>query len=112
MEWFIQIEHIFMWFQPQTEIESYRKLREMHVKGRDVPKPIATFEEGTFPRHMLECLYQQGFKEPTPIQAQGWPMAISGRDFVGIAQTGSGKTLGVRSFMFDDSNDCCFIPCF
>uniref|UniRef100_A0A8C3A9B4 RNA helicase n=1 Tax=Cyclopterus lumpus TaxID=8103 RepID=A0A8C3A9B4_CYCLU len=31
--------------------------------------------------------------EPTPIQAQGWPLALSGKDMVGIAQTGSGKTL-------------------
>lgn len=37
-----------------------------------------------------------GFKDPTPIQAQGWPIALSGRDMVGIAMTGSGKTLSVR----------------
>ncbi|KAF6722997.1 putative ATP-dependent RNA helicase DDX17 [Oryzias melastigma] len=36
---------------------------------------------------------QQNFKEPTAIQAQGFPLALSGRDMVGIAQTGSGKTL-------------------
>jgi ATP-dependent RNA helicase DDX5/DBP2 len=34
-----------------------------------------------------------GFVEPTPIQAQGWPMALKGRDLIGIAETGSGKTL-------------------
>lgn len=39
---------------------------------------------------------QQNFKEPTAIQAQGFPLALSGRDMVGIAQTGSGKTLSVR----------------
>ena len=39
---------------------------------------------------------KQGFNEPTAIQAQGWPIALSGRDMVGIAQTGSGKTLAVR----------------
>ncbi len=66
------------------------------MKGQNVPKPVATFEEAGFPKHVLEALYAQGFKEPTPIQAQGWPMALSGRDSVGIAQTGSGKTLGVR----------------
>ena len=32
-------------------------------------------------------------QEPTAIQAQGWPMALSGRDMIGIAATGSGKTL-------------------
>lgn len=36
---------------------------------------------------------EAGFKEPTAIQAQGWPMAMSGRDMVGVAATGSGKTL-------------------
>jgi len=30
-----------------------------------------------------------GFKEPTAIQAQGWPMALKGRDLVGLAETGS-----------------------
>merc|ERR1719219_2840894 len=33
------------------------------------------------------------FTEPTPIQAQGWPIALSGHNMVGIAMTGSGKTL-------------------
>ncbi|KAK6630848.1 hypothetical protein RUM44_003018 [Polyplax serrata] len=36
---------------------------------------------------------RQGFTEPTVIQAQGWPIALSGRNLVGIAKTGSGKTL-------------------
>lgn len=54
-----------------------------------------TFEEAGFPSYLFSVLMKQGFAEPTPIQAQGWPMAMSGRDFVGIAQTGSGKTIGV-----------------
>lgn len=33
-----------------------------------------------------------GFPSPTPIQAQAWPVALSGRDLVAIAKTGSGKT--------------------
>lgn len=46
--------------------------------------------------YVLDVLMQQNFKEPTAIQAQGFPLALSGRDMVGIAQTGSGKTLSVR----------------
>merc|ERR1719183_823263 len=38
-------------------------------------------------------MLRQGFSKPTPIQVQGWPVALSGRDMVGIAETGSGKTL-------------------
>lgn len=35
-----------------------------------------------------------GFKAPTVIQAQAWPIALAGRDIVAIAKTGSGKTCG------------------
>ena len=43
--------------------------------------------------YVLEEVTKAGFTEPTPIQAQGWPMALLGRDLVGLAETGSGKTL-------------------
>ena len=35
----------------------------------------------------------RGFAQPSPIQAQCWPIILSGHDLVGIAATGSGKTL-------------------
>lgn len=47
-----------------------------------------------------------GFTNPTSIQAQGWPIALSGKDLVGIASTGSGKTLSVsysEKFMVRES---------
>ena len=42
---------------------------------------------------MLTEVKRAGFTQPTPIQSQGWPMALLGRDLVGLAETGSGKTL-------------------
>lgn len=48
-----------------------------------------------FSEYVMDALLDQRFKEPTPIQCQGFPLALSGRDMVGIAQTGSGKTLAV-----------------
>lgn len=45
--------------------------------------------------YVMEVINKQNWTEPTPIQAQGWPLALSGMDMVGIAQTGSGKTLSV-----------------
>eukprot|EP00906_Rhabdomonas_costata_P014755 RCo021187 len=38
-------------------------------------------------------MLRAGFTEPTPIQAQGWPIVLSGHNLIGIAETGSGKTL-------------------
>lgn len=48
-----------------------------------------------FSEYVMDVLMDQHFTEPTPIQCQGFPLALSGRDMVGIAQTGSGKTLAV-----------------
>lgn len=45
------------------------------------------------PDYVLQEITKAGFSEPTAIQAQGWPMALRGRDLIGIAETGSGKTL-------------------
>ena len=42
----------------------------------------------------LEQIRRAGYKSPTPIQAQSWPVALQGRDMVAIAKTGSGKTCG------------------
>lgn len=39
-----------------------------------------------------KALSQMGFEEPSPIQAQAIPVALSGRDIIGQAQTGTGKT--------------------
>jgi ATP-dependent RNA helicase DDX5/DBP2 len=46
-----------------------------------------------FAGYVLSEVTRAGFTAPTPIQAQGWPMALLGRDLVGLAETGSGKTL-------------------
>lgn len=42
--------------------------------------------------HLLKALEDQGFTEPTPIQAQAIPHVLQGRDLMGLAQTGTGKT--------------------
>ncbi len=47
-----------------------------------------------FSEPILHALRAEGFDRPMAIQAQGWPVAMSGLDLVGIGQTGSGKTLG------------------
>jgi ATP-dependent RNA helicase RhlE len=41
---------------------------------------------------LLKAISQLGYHEPTPIQEQAIPVALSGRDLIGCAQTGTGKT--------------------
>jgi len=63
----------------------------MFGKGRKKFKPLQTFAELGFPDAIMKIC--SGFSNPTPIQAQCWPVLASGRDIIGIAETGSGKTL-------------------
>ncbi|XP_022660336.1 ATP-dependent RNA helicase dbp2-like isoform X1 [Varroa destructor] len=77
----------------QQEVDEHRRELKVTIRGRDVPIPYTTFEEANLPDFIIRHLHQVKFQKPTAIQAQGWPIALSGRDMVGIAQTGSGKTL-------------------
>ncbi|KAK5642147.1 hypothetical protein RI129_008314 [Pyrocoelia pectoralis] len=87
------VPHMDIQNRSQAEIDSYRDEKAITVKGTNVPNPSECFEETNFPDYVMQEIIRQGYAEPTPIQAQGWPIALSGRDLVGIAQTGSGKTL-------------------
>ncbi|KAI4121237.1 MAG: hypothetical protein LQ338_006477 [Usnochroma carphineum] len=77
----------------ERDVEAFRKAKEITVQGKHVPRPVETFDEAGFPKYVMDEVKAQGFPHPTAIQSQGWPMALSGRDVVGIAETGSGKTL-------------------
>ncbi|KAI7888525.1 YNL112Wp-like protein [Mucor mucedo] len=86
-------EHPDVSARSAEEVTAIRAAATMNVTGHDVPKPLQTFEEANFPTYVMDELAKLGFSKPTPIQCQGWPMALSGRDVVGVAETGSGKTL-------------------
>lgn len=51
-----------------------------------------TFAELGLSEPILQALEQCGYKEPTPIQEQAIPLILQGRDIIGAAQTGTGKT--------------------
>lgn len=76
----------------KKEVEAFRKENAMFVKGSDIPDPVLELTGLAVFKDVHQKL-KNSYKVPTPIQAQGWPMALQGRDMVGIAQTGSGKTL-------------------
>jgi len=75
------------------DVDAFRREKEISIQGKNVPRPVETFDEAGFPGYVMSEVKAQGFTHPTAIQSQGWPMALSGRDVVGIAETGSGKTL-------------------
>src|SRR5450631_4192398 len=52
----------------------------------------ATFASLGLSVPLLETLAQLGYEAPTPIQARAIPVLLSGRDLIGQAQTGTGKT--------------------
>jgi ATP-dependent RNA helicase RhlE len=51
-----------------------------------------TFTDLGLAEPILRALTEEGYTEPTPIQASAIPVVVSGRDLIGIAQTGTGKT--------------------
>lgn len=55
-------------------------------------KPLKTFAELNLIPPVQRALAQENYETPTPIQAQTIPAALGGRDILGCAQTGTGKT--------------------
>ncbi|XP_017493142.1 PREDICTED: ATP-dependent RNA helicase p62 [Rhagoletis zephyria] len=86
-------EHPIVANRSPYEVQRFRDEHEITIRG-NAPNPIQDFSEAYFPDYVSKEIRRQGYKAPTAIQAQGWPIAMSGSNFVGIAQTGSGKTLG------------------
>jgi len=77
----------------EQQREAIRKKLRILVEGENIAPPIRSFREMKFPESILKALLAKGIMKPTPIQIQGIPAVLSGRDLIGIAFTGSGKTL-------------------
>ena len=52
-----------------------------------------SFSDLGLPEHVLRSLTKMGLTEPTPIQREAIPLALGGTDVMGLAQTGTGKTI-------------------
>ncbi|AQL07150.1 Putative DEAD-box ATP-dependent RNA helicase family protein [Zea mays] len=74
------------------EVADYMKSLAIRVSGFDVPRPIKNFEDCGFPVPLMNAIAKQAYQKPTTIQCQALPIVLSGRDIIGIAKTGSGKT--------------------
>uniref|UniRef100_A0A8C4W540 Probable ATP-dependent RNA helicase DDX46 n=1 Tax=Gopherus evgoodei TaxID=1825980 RepID=A0A8C4W540_9SAUR len=83
------------------EVNVYRlEMEGIVVKGKGCPKPIKTWVQCGISMKILSSLKKHGYEKPTPIQAQAIPAIMNGRDLIGIAKTGSGKTIAFLLPMF------------
>lgn len=76
---------------------THNNITATHYKKEDdrpIPNPVLNFAQAFahYPA-ILEAVQSQQFKDPSPIQCQAWPVLLKGYDLIGIAQTGTGKTL-------------------
>jgi len=75
-----------------SDVALWREKNQIKLIGEDViVAPCLSFQQAGFPSNVMGGC--EGFTQPTPIQAQCWPILQSGRDLIGVAETGSGKTL-------------------
>ena len=58
----------------------------------DGGEQATTFEALGLAPEILEAVRRRGYERPTPIQAEAIPLVLKGRDMMGLAQTGTGKT--------------------
>ena len=56
------------------------------------PESTVTFADLSLAEPLLRALGEKNYTEPSPIQAQAIPYLLQGRDLIGVAQTGTGKT--------------------
>lgn len=85
-------EHPFITGLSLNQVDDIRTNLNIKVKGEKVSKPILEFQHCQFTKTLNENLAQFGYLTPTPVQMQVIPSALSLRDVMACAQTGSGKT--------------------
>jgi len=86
-------EHPKVTAMTDAEVEAHRKEWTMAVAGGSADfKPVPEFEWLDIDQNIMKITKK--FQKPTAIQAQCWPVCLAGRDCIGVAETGSGKSLG------------------
>lgn len=90
----------------EAEVADLRlELDGIKVSGKDVPKPVQKWAQCGLTRQTLDVIDHLGYEKPTPIQMQALPALMSGRDVIGVAKTGSGKTMAFLLPMFRHIKD-------
>ena len=81
--------------EPAIEDSSaFMKANDITIHDPNAPACCIDFAAAPFPKPLVDLLMKQGFAKPSAVQAAAWPLAMTGRDVLAVAKTGSGKTLG------------------
>lgn len=90
----------------EEEVADLRlELDDIKVSGKDVPKPVQKWSQCGLNIQSLDVIQKLGYERPTSIQSQAIPAIMSGRDVIGVAKTGSGKTIAFLLPMFRHIRD-------
>lgn len=76
----------------RSQVDDLRHRLGIKVTGPVPPRPVASFAHFGFDDALIKAIRKSEYTQPTSIQSQAIPTALSGRDIIGIAKTGSGKT--------------------
>lgn len=81
------------------------ELDGIKVRGVEVPKPVQKWSQCGLGVQTLDVVDKLGYERLTSIQSQAIPAIMSGRDVIGVAKTGSGKTIAFLIPMFRHIKD-------
>lgn len=90
----------------EEEVADLRlELDGIKIRGIDAPKPVQKWSQCGLGVQSLEVIQRLGYEKPSSIQTQAIPSIMSGRDVIGVAKTGSGKTIAFLLPMFRHIKD-------
>ncbi|KAI9286830.1 P-loop containing nucleoside triphosphate hydrolase protein [Umbelopsis sp. AD052] len=92
LEKYFYVEHEEIAALSEEQVQAIRKDLSLHVTGANPAKPCISFGHFGFDEDLMDAIARCGYTEPSGIQRQAIPVALEGRDIIGIAKTGSGKT--------------------
>jgi ATP-dependent RNA helicase DDX42 len=92
IEKYFYAEHEEIAALSQEQVQAIRQDLSLHVTGANPAKPCISFGHFGFDEDLMDTIARCGYTEPSGIQRQAIPVALEGRDIIGIAKTGSGKT--------------------
>ena len=86
-----EVDSLFSGENTGINFEAYEDI-PVEVTGDNPPDPIESFDDTLLPASLAANVKRCRYSKPTPVQRHSIPIALSGRDLMACAQTGSGKT--------------------